>query len=116
MASADRAINMAMRGLGIGDVERDFKRAGDAGEKSFSRVEKAANGAAREVSDYHARLKRVALAARADTADMPDMWKGDVLDAVGLAHARLLVVSHDDLMALDGHYAHLFTLQARGYR
>ncbi len=24
--------------------------------------------------------------------------------------------SHDDLMALDGHYAHLFTLQARGYR
>jgi ATP-binding cassette subfamily B protein len=24
--------------------------------------------------------------------------------------------SHDDLMALDGHYAHLFTLQAKGYR
>jgi ATP-binding cassette subfamily B protein len=24
--------------------------------------------------------------------------------------------SHDDLMALDGHYAHLFALQARGYR
>jgi ATP-binding cassette subfamily B protein len=24
--------------------------------------------------------------------------------------------SHADLMALDGHYAHLFTLQARGYR
>jgi ATP-binding cassette subfamily B protein len=24
--------------------------------------------------------------------------------------------SHDDLMALAGHYAHLFTLQARGYR
>jgi ABC-type multidrug transport system fused ATPase/permease subunit len=24
--------------------------------------------------------------------------------------------SHEDLMKLDGRYAHLFTLQARGYR
>ena len=24
--------------------------------------------------------------------------------------------SHDELMQLDGRYAHLFTLQARGYR
>jgi ATP-binding cassette subfamily B protein len=24
--------------------------------------------------------------------------------------------SHEELMRLDGHYAHLFTLQARGYR
>jgi ATP-binding cassette subfamily B protein len=24
--------------------------------------------------------------------------------------------SHDELMRLDGHYAHLFSLQARGYR
>ena len=24
--------------------------------------------------------------------------------------------SHDELMRLDGRYAHLFTLQARGYR
>jgi ABC-type multidrug transport system fused ATPase/permease subunit len=24
--------------------------------------------------------------------------------------------SHDELMALNGRYAHLFTLQARGYR
>jgi len=24
--------------------------------------------------------------------------------------------SHEQLMRLDGHYAHLFTLQARGYR
>ena len=24
--------------------------------------------------------------------------------------------SHGELMALDGHYAHLFTLQALGYR
>jgi ATP-binding cassette subfamily B protein len=24
--------------------------------------------------------------------------------------------NHDALMGLDGHYAHLFTLQARGYR
>jgi ATP-binding cassette subfamily B protein len=24
--------------------------------------------------------------------------------------------NHEELMRLDGHYAHLFTLQARGYR
>jgi ATP-binding cassette subfamily B protein len=24
--------------------------------------------------------------------------------------------SHEDLMTLNGHYAHLFSLQARGYR
>jgi ATP-binding cassette subfamily B protein len=24
--------------------------------------------------------------------------------------------SHEELMQLDGHYAHLFSLQARGYR
>jgi ATP-binding cassette subfamily B protein len=24
--------------------------------------------------------------------------------------------THDELMRLDGHYAHLFSLQARGYR
>jgi ATP-binding cassette, subfamily B, bacterial len=24
--------------------------------------------------------------------------------------------SHEELMKLNGHYAHLFTLQARGYR
>lgn len=79
--AADRAINMALRVQGIGDVERDFKRAGDAGETSFSRIERAANGAARQVSDYHARLKRVAQQARADVANLPEFHKGDALTA-----------------------------------
>lgn len=72
---------MALRVQGIGDVERDFKRAGDAGERSFSRIERAANGAARQVSDYHARLKRVAQQARADVANLPEFHKGDALTA-----------------------------------
>lgn len=72
---------MALRVQGIGDVERDFKRAGDAGETSFSRIERAANGAARQVSDYHARLKRVAQQARADVANLPEFHKGDALTA-----------------------------------
>jgi len=34
-----------------------------------------------------------------------------------LDHGRIIEQgSHDELMRLDGHYAHLFTLQARGYR
>lgn len=65
MAGAERAVNMALRVRGIGDVERDFKRVGRAGEEGFDRVEKAANGANKEVSEYTARLKRTAQAARA---------------------------------------------------
>lgn len=90
MAGADRAINMAVRVRGVGDVERDFRRVGNAGEKSFSQIEKSANGAAREVSDYTARLKRAAASARADVANMPDMWKGDALDAVRRRNAFVL--------------------------
>lgn len=90
MAGADRAINMALRVQGIGDVERDFKRAGDAGERSFSRVEKAANGAAQEISDYHARLKRVALDARAQAANLPDLNKGNALTAARARNSFVL--------------------------
>lgn len=57
MASADRAINLALRVLGIGEVERDFKRVGDAGNKSFADIKKSAKGAALEVSEYTARLR-----------------------------------------------------------
>ena len=81
MAGADRAINMALRVQGVREAERDFKRVGDEGAKAFSQIERSANGAAREVSEYHARLKRVAQQARADVANLPDMWKGDALDA-----------------------------------
>lgn len=76
MPGADRAINMALRVIGIGEVERDFKRVGDAGSRSFAAVEKSANGAAREVSEYHARLKRAATAAREAMANSPGLSKG----------------------------------------
>lgn len=76
MAGADRAINMALRVLGIGEVERDFKRVGDAGTKSFAEVEKAANGSAREVSEYTARLKRAAAEAKAAFANMQEAHRG----------------------------------------
>ena len=74
--AADRAINMALRVLGIGEVERDFKRIGDAGDKSFAEVKKAANGAALEVSDYTARLKRAADLAKQMAANTPALSKG----------------------------------------
>jgi hypothetical protein len=74
--AADRAINMALRVLGIGEVERDFKRVGDAGDKSFAEVKKAANGAALEVSDYTARLKRAADLAKQMAANTPALSKG----------------------------------------
>lgn len=64
MASSDRAINMALRVLGIGEVERDFKRVGAAGDAAFSKVARSANGADKEVSEYTARLKRAVAAAK----------------------------------------------------
>lgn len=90
MSGADRAINFPLRVQGIGDVERDFKRAGDAGSKSFSQVAKSANGAAREISDYHARLKRVATAARAEAANLPDLNKGNALTSARNRNAFVL--------------------------
>jgi hypothetical protein len=67
---------MALRVLGIGEVERDFKRVGNAGTKSFAEVEKAANGSAREVSEYTARLKRAAAEAKAAFANMQEAHRG----------------------------------------
>ena len=72
MASSDRAINMALRVLGIGEVERDFKRVGAAGDAAFGQVAKAANGADREVSEYTARLKRAVEAAKGAVSRSPD--------------------------------------------
>lgn len=74
--ATERAINMALRVVGLGEVERDFKRAGDAGEKSFAQVRKAANGASQEVSEYTARLRRVTAAAKQAFASIPDLNKG----------------------------------------
>ncbi|MBS7669329.1 phage tail length tape measure family protein [Croceicoccus gelatinilyticus] len=55
---------MALRVLGIGEVERDFKRVGAAGDAAFSKVARSANGADKEVSEYTARLKRAVAAAK----------------------------------------------------
>lgn len=76
----DRAINMPLRVTGIGEVERDFKRVGDAGGKGFDQVAKSANGAAREVSEYHARLKRAAAEANRQMRGTPELFKGSVAD------------------------------------
>ena len=78
--AADRAINFALRVVGIGEVERDFKRVGAAGEKSFAEVEKSANGAAKEVSEYTARLKRAAAEANRIVLRTPDLNKGSADD------------------------------------
>lgn len=64
MAGGDRAINLALRVLGIGEVERDFQRVGQAGNKAFADVKKSANGAAAEVSEYTARLRRAVTEAK----------------------------------------------------
>lgn len=72
---ADRAINMALRVLGIGEVERDFKRVSQAGNKSFAEVEKSANGAAREVSEYTARLRRAVAEAKRLAGQHPQLNK-----------------------------------------
>lgn len=111
--AADRAINMALRVLGIGEVERDFKRVGDAGNKSFSEVKKAANGAALEVSDYTARLKRAADLAKQMAANTPALNKGSaaqirtnrrdfVLGAVQGEQERILKGLPDATNLLDG--------------
>lgn len=72
----ERAINMPLRVTGIGEVERDFKRVGDAGSKNFAAIEKSANGAAKEVSEYTARLKRAAAEANRRMAGTPELFKG----------------------------------------
>lgn len=72
MASSDRAINMALRVLGIGEVERDFKRVGSAGNAAFDQVAKAANGADREVSEYTRRLKAAVAAAKGAVDRSPE--------------------------------------------
>jgi len=71
--AADRAINMALRVLGIGEVERDFKRVGDAGGKAFADVRKGANGAALEVSEYTARLRRAVSEAKKLADHTPEL-------------------------------------------
>lgn len=84
MASrADRAINMALRVTGLSEVERDFKKAGAAGEASFKQVEKAANGADRAMSEYTARLKRVANQARTDFSTNRDVQAARLQDPAG---------------------------------
>src|SRR5690606_23770542 len=74
--AADRAINMALRVLGIGEVERDFRRVGEAGSKTFAQVKKAANGASLEVSEYTSRLKTVAAQLKQVAANIPELSKG----------------------------------------
>jgi hypothetical protein len=100
MAGGDRAINLALRVLGIGEVERDFQRVGQAGNKAFTDVKKSANGAAQEVSEYTARLRRAVVEAkrmadqnpllsgktRQSRADRADFIKG----AVGAEQERMI--------------------------
>jgi len=70
--AAERAINMALRVVGIGNVERDFKRVGDAGSKSFEQIERSANGADRAVSEYTSRLRRAVQNARNVFDSLPE--------------------------------------------
>lgn len=83
--AADRAINMALRVLGIGEVERDFRRVGEAGSKSFAQVQKSANGAAQEVSEYTARLRRTVVEAKHLADQIPDLNKGTATSRINRA-------------------------------
>ncbi|AMK18696.1 hypothetical protein [Sphingobium sp. MI1205] len=49
MAQTSRAVNLALRIVGIADAERDFKRVGDAGGRAFSDIEKEAISAEKAV-------------------------------------------------------------------
>lgn len=110
---ADRGLNFYLRLRGIGAVEKDFKTVSTAGTKSFAEVKKAANGAALEVSDYTARLKRAAAAAKADFANIPQLHKGNaatvqqnrsefILTRVGLEQKRILEGKEDLTLLANG--------------
>ncbi len=71
--AAERALNFRLRAVGGRDVERDFRKVGEAGEQSFEKVRKAANGANQEVSEYTARLRRVVAASGAAIDRMSKM-------------------------------------------
>lgn len=49
MAQTSRAVNLALRIVGIADAERDFKRVGDAGGRAFSDIEREAISAEKAV-------------------------------------------------------------------
>lgn len=86
--AGERAINLPLRVQGIGEVERDFKRVGSSGRDGFEQVRKAANGANQEVSEYTARLKRAAIAAKEAFDRSPDVQKARILDPAGYKPAR----------------------------
>jgi uncharacterized protein (TIGR02217 family) len=86
--AGERAINMALRVVGIGEVERDFKRVGTAGERSFTQVERAANGADRAVSEYTARLRRTVDVAKRAFDSTPGVAEARLQDPRGYLQAR----------------------------
>ncbi|MCT2398531.1 phage tail length tape measure family protein [Novosphingobium mangrovi (ex Huang et al. 2023)] len=86
--STERAINMALRVLGIGEAERDLRKVGTAGEQGFEKVGKAANGANREISEYTARLKRVTAAAKQAFDAHPDVQVARRLEPGGYQAAK----------------------------
>ena len=49
MAQTSRAVNLALRIVGIADAERDFKRVGDAGGRAFGQIEQEALDAEKAV-------------------------------------------------------------------
>lgn len=110
--AADRAINMALRVLGIGEVERDFARVGNAGEKAFADVKRSANGAAQEVSEYTARLRRAVSEAQRLANQVPQLNKPTrqskadrsqfVLGAVKAEQERMLAGAPDAIGQLKG--------------
>lgn len=89
MASGiERAINFALRVQGVGEVERDFRKVGAAGEQAFEKVEKHANDADKAMSEYTARLKRVAAAAREAFDTAPGTAENRAADPAGYIGAR----------------------------
>ncbi|MBN8819348.1 MAG: hypothetical protein J0I80_11615 [Sphingomonas sp.] len=100
----ERAINFPFRIRGLDEVRNAFRTVGQEGSKSFSEIEKGANGAAREVSSYTKALRNAVTSAKLDFDNNPLANKGSAED-----------VSKRRLAAIQTRVEAAKQLMAKGY-